>query len=87
MVICPHCKTKFPAGRVLIEEFQTTKSEDGKSTDTYLMFHCPDCDFFLDIKERSHDLQQPSQSRKSDIPSNRLSLYVLFAKHKFSAGR
>ena len=25
MVICPHCKTKFPAGRVLIEEFQTTK--------------------------------------------------------------
>ena len=68
MVICPHCKTKFPAGRVLIEEFQTTKSEDGKSTDTYLMFHCPECDFFLDIKERSHDLQQPSQSRKYDIP-------------------
>jgi len=53
MVKCPNCGGFFEPMNIVIEEFGGRLAEAGKSIGPYLMFSCPECGVFLDMKEKS----------------------------------
>jgi len=50
MVICPNCKKDFLSKNMLIEVFDGEESETHKKLDKFILFNCPHCHVFLDIK-------------------------------------
>ena len=52
MVNCPKCGGFFEPMNIVIEEFGARLAEEKKSIGPYLMFCCPDCGVFLDMKEK-----------------------------------
>jgi hypothetical protein len=53
MVNCPGCKQEFPAANIWAEVIQAKELEGRKDLGEYIIFMCPLCQVFLDIKEKS----------------------------------
>gem|GEM_PF-997081 len=53
MVNCPNpkCGREFPPKDMWTEVFQAEESETGKALSKYVMFSCPYCHVFLDLKD------------------------------------
>ena len=53
MVNYPSCKQEFPAANIWAEVIQAKELEGRKDLGEYIIFMCPLCQVFLDIKEKS----------------------------------
>jgi hypothetical protein len=53
MVNCPSCKQESPAANIWAEVIQAKELEGRKDLGEYIIFMCPLCQVFLDIKEKS----------------------------------
>jgi hypothetical protein len=52
MVNCPSCKQEFAAANIWAEVIRAKELETRKELGDYIIFMCPLCQVFLDIKER-----------------------------------
>lgn len=53
MVNCPGCKQEFPAANIWAEVIQAKELENRRDLGEYIIFMCPLCQIFLDIKEKN----------------------------------
>ena len=52
MALCPKCGKDFLGQDLLAEAFQARQPKSRKKLGRYIMFSCPHCKVFLDIKEK-----------------------------------
>jgi predicted RNA-binding Zn-ribbon protein involved in translation (DUF1610 family) len=50
MVSCPKCGAEFPPKDMWTEVFQAEESETGNGLNKNVIFSCPECHVFLDMK-------------------------------------